>query len=151
LLKTQNPAASKASSAVHTATDGRVWYACGHSICVWDGSDVTVLGPKEGVPETYWSWIGETPQGDIAIRGNDRLLELQANPEKAGILRVHAEHVADTKLRGGGIPIFDHNGRMLVPTLEGLAIQDAEERWKYIGSAQGLLTDAVSNVLEDRE
>src|SRR5579872_2895485 len=152
VLSSRNPAATKASLAVHAASDGRVWYACSHALCVWDGSQVATFGPKDGVPESYWSWIGETAQGDIAIRSNDRLMVLRKDAGRpGGVQRPYAEQVADTKLRGGGIPIFDHKGRMLVPTLDGLAIQQEGGAWKYVGSAQGLLTDAVSNVLEDRE
>jgi signal transduction histidine kinase/CheY-like chemotaxis protein/ligand-binding sensor domain-containing protein len=165
-LKSANPASAKASMAAFAASDGRVWYACGHGVCIWDGSQVTDLGPADGVPDRYWHWIGETPSGDIAARSFDRLIvfdkdvlekdaaKKDAGPKEAkrvaGYLRPHAETVADTQLRAG-VPIFDHQGRMLVPTLEGLAIQDGVGTWKYVGSAQGLPSDFVSNVLQDRE
>jgi signal transduction histidine kinase/CheY-like chemotaxis protein/ligand-binding sensor domain-containing protein len=166
-LKSANPAAARASMAAFAASDGRVWYACGHGLCIWDGSQVTDLGPADGVPDTYWHWIGETPSGDIAARSFDQLIVFNRDAVKkdavkkdarsgkdakraAGYLRPRQEAVADSQLRAG-IPIFDHQGRMLVPTLDGLAIREAAGSWKYVASAQGLPSDVVSNVLQDRE
>src|SRR5260370_1265632 len=40
---------------------------------------------------------------------------------------------------------------MLVPTIEGLAMREDRDSWAYVGSAQGLLFDVVSNVLQDCE
>jgi signal transduction histidine kinase/CheY-like chemotaxis protein len=133
------------------------------------------------VPDTYWHWIGETPTGDIAARSFDRLIVFDKDVAKkdiakkdaakpqvfkkeivnkdgspkdakrvAGYLRPHLETVADAQIRAG-IPIFNHQGKMLVPTLEGLAIRESVGSWKYVGSAQGLPSDVVSNVLQDRE
>jgi signal transduction histidine kinase/CheY-like chemotaxis protein/ligand-binding sensor domain-containing protein len=162
LLKSSNPASAKASMAAFAASDGRVWYGCGHGLCISDGSQVIDLGPADGVPDTYWHWIGETPSGDIAARSFDRLIvfnkgvfKKDVNSHKdskrmSGFLRPRQETVADAQLRSG-IPIFDHQGRMLVPTQEGLAIREAAGSWKYVGSAQGLPSDVVSNVLQDRE
>jgi ligand-binding sensor domain-containing protein len=123
LLKSPNPAAGKASLAVFAASDKRVWYGCGHGLCIWDGSQVTGLGPDDGVPDTYWSWIGETPSGDIAARSYDHLIVFRKEASRtkdesraSGFARPRQEKVAATQFRAG-IPIFDHQGRMLVPTL----------------------------------
>jgi signal transduction histidine kinase/CheY-like chemotaxis protein/ligand-binding sensor domain-containing protein len=136
-----------ASLALHASGDGRLWFACGRKLCIYDGSQVTALGPAEGVPEDNWTWVGAAPQGGIVARGLSRILFFSgSNPPG----RPREERIAATNYLSGR-PVFDHSGRLLAPTIEGLAIRDPQAGWRYVGSQQGLLSDIVSGVLEDRE
>jgi signal transduction histidine kinase/CheY-like chemotaxis protein/ligand-binding sensor domain-containing protein len=150
-IRDQNPFAEKPSSGVHAAPDGRVWYGCGRRLCIYDGSRVTDLPPAEGMPESTWGWIGTTPHGEMAARSYDHLIVLEKGSEKLGThVRVKQQNVAHSIYRSGP-SIFDQHGRMIVPTLDGLAIEQDNGSWKYVGSAQGLFDDTVSSVLQDRE
>ena len=145
-VKSANPDAGKSSSAVYAASDGRTWYGCGRQLCIYDGDGIKSFGPEKGLPGNFLAWIGVTPTGSIALRSYDQLVFVDKGLAGAPQL----QQVAPTNFRAGK-PAFDHAGRMLVPTLAGLAIEEGNGRWRYVASAQGLIADAVSSVLEDRE
>ena len=150
-VPTGTSAGANPSSGVYVARDGRVWYGCGRRLCIYDGARVTDAGPEDGLPNEIWSWIGGTPRGEIAARSSNRLIVF--GKDSAGIVQPNhprEEKVASTIYRAGA-PIFDHEGRMVVPTLEGVAIRQADGSWKYAGAVQGVLDDNTSSVLEDRE
>lgn len=151
-LESRNKEGNKPSVGVAVMPTGAVWYGCGRRLCVYDGSEVTDLGLAAGVPETHWNWIGATPSGALAARSFDRMITFNQSSSRnsLGTIRPRVEGLADSSLSSGR-PIFDHTGRLLVPTLEGLAISRPGGGWKYITSAQGLLSDKVSCVLQDRE
>ena len=49
-----------------------------------------------------------------------------------------------------GAPAIDREGRLLVPTVAGLFIREGNN-WKVIDKRQGIATNAVLSVMEDRE
>ena len=154
-LESRNKEGNKPSVGVSVMSTGAVWYGCGRRLCIYDGSEVTDLGVAAGVPETHWNWIGAARSGAlsgaIALRSFDQMMVFNksSSPSSPGTIRPRVDGLADSALTSGR-PIFDHAGRMLVPTLEGLAIGHPGT-WNYITSAQGLLSDKVSCVLQDRE
>lgn len=143
-LAATNPSAGKPGTGVYVAADGNVWYGCGRRLCVYDGAGVKDFDTGNG-PNSFWSWIGRTSSGEVAARSFNRLLTFQ----KGSPTEHRAETVADTGFRAGSC-VFDKQGRMLVPTHEGLAIQQPGG-WAYVGSAQGLASNTVTSVLQDRE
>ncbi len=147
LLNSANPQAMQPSTGAFAAPDGRVWYGCGHRICVYDGAAVRDLGPSRGVPDARWMSFSPTAAGEIAARAFDKLILF--NETAPGQERAHSQPVADSDFRAGK-PVLDDRGRLLVPTSEGLAI-GRPGAWKYVASPQGLLSDNVTAVLQDRE
>ena len=151
-IMSREESASKPSSGVYAASDGRVWFGCARNLCVYDGSEVAVLGSAQGLPDRQvWSWIGVTPQGEFAARSTDHLIVFDKIPPKPALPSHPRDEPVAPAAYNAGSPAFDDQGRMLVPTLDGLAIRQSDASWKYVTSSQGLLDDNISCVLEDRE
>jgi signal transduction histidine kinase/CheY-like chemotaxis protein len=131
------------TSSVHVDRQGAVWYGCGKQLCLYRAGRLIVLGEEAGVPPAAWMAIGTTPQGEVFARSPKHVVFF-----RTGSPRVETTPAADF---WAGRPAFDHRGRMLVPTLDGLAIRRPDGQWTYVRSPQGLLADRLSAVLQDRE
>ncbi len=125
---------------------GAVWYGCARSLCRWQGGHSEIFGAGEGLPRDNWSAILRDRDGALWVRGVQHLYVLPPGAR---------QFVA----RDSGLPpatnsaigmTFDRTGVALVATDLGLA-RWVDGKWTLIGGAQGLDSDAVSSVLEDRE
>jgi signal transduction histidine kinase/ligand-binding sensor domain-containing protein/CheY-like chemotaxis protein len=147
LYPNPHPADPASYSVRFDAADDVLWYGCGRAICRMDGKGrVTEFGAQAGVPKDRWSAILADASGNFWFRGEKYLLELK-----------HGAHTFVS--RTGGLAdstntyptlALDHHGRLLAPTYRGLArLEDG--RWNTIGAAQGLTTNDISSVIQDRE
>ena len=53
--------------------DGAVWFGCGHNLCRLTQGRNEVFGQTQGLPEEHWSVIVRDQQGNLWVRGLDRL------------------------------------------------------------------------------
>ena len=122
-----------------------VWYGCGSEVCRVSGVSVTQFGTQLGVPPDRWDALLEDQDGNVWIRSSRYLLR-KANGA-AGFEPVipSIPPISDFASLSAG-----HNGELFVPTDEGVW-EFANGRWRAIGRAQGLASDSVSSVLQDRE
>lgn len=126
-----------------------LWWGCGNSLCRAEDGKVTALGQQAGLGPEPVASVLKDPQGNLWVEQNRRLLV-----QKAGTGKFTEP---DTKLPslGTGSPKIDRDGRLLLPTTEGLAIGVAtaghsEMTFSVAGRASGLLPP-VYCVLQDRE
>ena len=140
-----HPEAEEAAS-VYVDSTGTVWYGCGlKSLCRLEKDQPVEAGAAEGLPPDHWEAIREDLEGNIWVRSEHQLA-----------MRSSASH--RFQLRGGLPPAtntfptlaLDPSGHLLVPTREGLARQ-AGQGWEIVGAAQGLTTNDISAVEQDRE
>jgi diguanylate cyclase (GGDEF)-like protein len=121
-----------------------LWWGCGTSLCRSINGRVAVLGEAAGLKRFSLQAILCDPEGNLWVEQNRRLLVL--HPGSARF------EEADPRLpptAGVGDLQLDSDGRLLVPTTEGLAIRQ-DSRFRVAGRAAGLLPPVYS-VLQDRE
>ncbi len=130
---------------LHVAPDGDVWFGCGQSICRLSGGGVEVLGPVHGVPKSRWDAIATDREGNLWIRSSERLC---VRPKgSASFAGLEAELPNSSYF---GALASDRHGRLFVPTDGGLAMR-THSGWRILTSGNGLVADAASCLLEDRE
>ncbi len=134
------------SDGVFVEPEGAVWFGCGRNLCRLANGETETFGASEGLPQDTWSAMLRDREGTLWVRGAQHLCVLPAGAH---------EFVA----RDSGLPpstnastalATDSRGVVLVATDLGLA-RWVDAKWTLAGSAQGLQSDAVSSVLEDRE
>ncbi len=131
---------------VHVDAAGQIWYGCGDRLCRVDSTGKRVeLGPAQGLPNDKWYAIAGDLDGNLWVRSDTRLYRLTAGEE---------QFTAEPPLpeAGGAYPMlaFDPDGRLLVTTALGLSRQ-TDAGWETIRIDDGLNTNDVSTVMQDRE
>ena len=136
-------AAPGASLAVKVFAEDEVWFGCGREICRWDGQSVRRYGAAQGVPADEWSSFAKDLHGRLYARGPGTLVELGPG---GWVRRDHGLGRASD----GGTLFVDPGGRLMAATDDGLAML-AGRQWSYIRRRNGLPTNVVSSMYEDRE
>jgi signal transduction histidine kinase/ligand-binding sensor domain-containing protein/CheY-like chemotaxis protein len=133
-------------SGVYVESDGAVWFSSGLRLCRLEHGKLRVFDERDGVRPERWGAILRDRRGDLWIRG----------PQHMSVLPVGARQFV---ARDSGLPqssntmltlALDREGIMMVSTDQGLA-RWIGGRWELIGTAQGLASDTVTTVLQDRE
>jgi len=132
-------------SGVYAEPDGTLWFGCGLELCQWSRGKSRVFGKEEGIPPDRWSAMLRDRQGTLWIRGVKHLYVSMRD----GKFVARDEGLAQSSNSALGVAL-DQSGRILVSTDTGLAIWNGSG-WQLIGSAQGLESDAVTSMLQDRE
>ena len=130
---------------VHVAPDGAVWFGVGTEICRFADGQATVFGEAQGLPLDRWDAIITSGPGRLWVRSS-RYLLYWSEPDS----RFHAIDAAVPHSADFGALALDRAGWLLAPTDGGL-LRQTEDGWQRIGQAQGLVMDATSAVLQDRE
>jgi diguanylate cyclase (GGDEF)-like protein len=125
--------------------DGRdLWYGCGQQLCHANQGGTQVFGRESGVPDSSIMAIRKDREGNLWIRARN-----------AGVLVMYAGQTrfrtpsSPVRVSMVGIPATDAEGRILIPSPDGLLIGDGKS-WEKIGRSAGL-RGAVYSVLEDRQ
>jgi signal transduction histidine kinase/ligand-binding sensor domain-containing protein/CheY-like chemotaxis protein len=133
-------------SGVYVERNGAVWFSSGLQLCLLEPGKLRVFDERDGLPPERWGAILRDRHGDLWIRGPQHLSVLPAGAQR---------FVA----RDEGLPqssnsiltlAEDQQGIMMVATDQGLA-RWIGGRWELIGTAQGLESETVTTVLQDRE
>jgi signal transduction histidine kinase/DNA-binding response OmpR family regulator/streptogramin lyase len=123
---------------------GAVWYGCGRSLCRFEEDDVRVFGEADGLPPGRWESIRRDGTGRLWVLSG-RTFAVQ--PSAGGRFAVTVPGIAQV---GGNAQLeVDGKGRLLVPTVEGLAIIDSQ-RVNTVGTRENL-KGPVYSVMRDRE
>ena len=130
---------------VHVDPHGAVWFGWGQHLCRLERNRIAVYGAEQGVPPDQWDAIKSDPQGRLWIRSDLRLFMLE---KSAGGFVPQDEGLPPCTYYG--MVSVDREGRLFVPTDQGLALRTGD-RWQLVGTAQGLLSDSTSSVVQDRE
>lgn len=140
------PAGSTARGAHSVFLDGNaIWYGCGEEVCRMDGQETTVLGRENGLPRDQWQAIVKDRDGTVWVSGAETgLLECEAGQT---LFRKPEDPAIATALHG--IPSLDNDGRLLLPSANGLFISTLHG-WHRIDRAAGL-RGTVYAAFEDRQ
>lgn len=126
------------------ADRGALWFRCDQGLCRLERDSVTRFGEPQGLPPSAWHSIARDGKGDLWVASRRDLAVLRQGENRF--------EVATSALPATSIGLeltVDRQGRLLVPTTEGLAIHDAG-RFRMVGKKAGL-TPPVYAVLQDRE
>ena len=139
------PAGVTGTGAFGVLMDGdTVWYGCGLELCHKTSQGTAVFGKEAGLPERACLTIRKDRDGNLWVReGKLGAFELPAGQTR--FRRPDAPTPVDSL---GGIAGTDVDGRILLPSAEGLLIRD-KDGWQKIDRSVGL-RGAVYSVLEDR-
>jgi len=131
---------------IYVGSDGTLWFGCRFELCSLNDGRLRRFGAGDGLPRERWSAILVDGHGDLWVRGPQHLLV-----RPAGASRFQS--------RDEGLPqssnnlmtlILDREGTIMASTDGGVA-RRVDGRWQLIGAAQGLESDAVTTLYEDRE
>jgi diguanylate cyclase (GGDEF)-like protein len=122
-----------------------VWYGCGLEICRMDRNGTTVLGRANRLPDRAWLTIRQDGSGNLWVRGRNAG-EFVLPRGKTTFQRPDSPYPPEEL---AGVPAIDADGRILLPTHEGLLIRN-ETGWKKIGRSAGL-RGPVYSAFEDRQ
>jgi signal transduction histidine kinase/DNA-binding response OmpR family regulator len=121
-----------------------LWYGCGTGLCRVKGEQVTRFGEAEGLPQGKWMSVRRDGSGDLWVHDLKKFAVL-----RRGSARFNASDPGFPQTAGGGQMEVDAGGRLLVPTIEGLTINE-KQQVRTVGRRENLQGPAYS-VLQDRE
>jgi diguanylate cyclase (GGDEF)-like protein len=121
-----------------------VWYGCGTGLCRVRSGEVTVWNKANGLPPGKWTCIRRDGSGDLWVSDKGRVAVL-----RRGSGRFDASVPTFPPTAGGRQFEVDREGRLLVPTIQGLVIKEGQ-RFRTVGRSENLRAPVYS-VLQDRE
>jgi len=127
------------------SVDGDIlWYGCGAELCRMDRDRTTVFGRDSGLPDRSWLVIQKDRDGNLWVRAKN-----------AGVFVLPVGQTRfrrpDASVPGSemGLVATDAEGRILIPSPDGLLIRD-ERGWQKVDRSGGL-RGAVYAAFEDRQ
>jgi signal transduction histidine kinase/CheY-like chemotaxis protein/streptogramin lyase len=137
--------ANSTVASVYVDGSGSVWYGCATSLCLLDGESGKEIGAEQGLPAERWDAILGDLDGNLWVRS-----ERSVFVRPAGAPRFLPRPGVPPSTNTYPTLALDPLGRVLVPTDEGLARQ-VNQTWEMVKSEDGLTTNDISNVMQDRE
>ena len=135
----------ESTSSVFTDSEGRVWYGCANSLCRLENDAGVELGSTLGLPADHWDAILGDLDGNLWVRSAAALYVLPA-----GARQFQAMSGLPGSPNTFPTMALDPAGKLLIPTYKGLARQTASG-WEIIDAEQGLTSNDISAVFQDRE
>ncbi len=123
-----------------------VWFSCGSQLCLLDHGRVQVFNQNYGLPPERWGAMLRDRAGNLWVRGPQHLYVLPRGESRFRARDRDLPQSSNTALSLAE----DRRGVLLVGTDRGLA-RLIDDRWELTGIAQGLQSETVTAILEDRE
>jgi signal transduction histidine kinase/ligand-binding sensor domain-containing protein/CheY-like chemotaxis protein len=131
---------------IFVESDHSVWFGCGLRLCLLQDGRLRTFGAAEGLPPDRWGALVRSPDRTLWVRGAQHLSVLPQGAEQFASRDDGLPQSSNTMLS----MIVDRTGMVLVSTDLGLA-RWRNGQWDLIGSRQGLESDTITAVLQDRE
>jgi signal transduction histidine kinase/CheY-like chemotaxis protein len=125
---------------------GVIFYGCGEGVCRMAGDEINFFGEQEGLSRENWTSIRRDGRGDLWVK---TITQQKYAVMRKGSLRFQAVNPGFPQTAGGGQMEVDSSGRLLVPTIAGLVIQEGDQ-FRLIGKRENLQAPVYS-VMQDRE
>jgi len=133
-----------------------VFFAADNCLYFISGNRVGRLSGVDGKPEIRAPGIGTaaTSRNIAVLVDRDHVIWVRTSDSVVRLDPSSSRFVRDDegipKANDFGIPVLDHSGRPMIPTVRGLFRRTAGG-WEQIGERHGMQTNAVFAVTEDRE
>ena len=122
-----------------------LWYGCGHELCRVSSAGTKVFGRESGLPDRDVQVILKDRDGNLWVRSrNEGVFEL-----RTGLTRFERPDPPVPEGAFGGAPALDEDGRVLLPSPDGLLILN-DKAWQKIDRSAGL-RGTVYSAFEDRQ
>jgi signal transduction histidine kinase/ligand-binding sensor domain-containing protein/ActR/RegA family two-component response regulator len=131
---------------VYAERSGVVWFGCGLRLCQLAQGRVRVFGEADGLPAERWGAMLRDRSGALWVRSAQRLYVCPAGKERFVARDEGLPQSSNTLLA----ITQDRQERVLVATDGGVA-RWTSGGWRLTGHAQGLDSDTITAILEDRE
>src|SRR5271166_738930 len=135
---------SPVATSVFVDAKGRVWFGCGTGLCTLENGQARESGAELGLPQQRWDAILGDLEGNLWVRSDKFLYERAADG------RFVARGGLAESTNTYPTMALDPGGRLLAPTNKGLARQ-TDTGWDIVNAKDGLTTNDISAVLQDRE
>ncbi|MCC6391732.1 MAG: response regulator [Bryobacterales bacterium] len=124
--------------------DDSLWFGCGDAICHWAKGATERFGPEKGVPPKAWEGFLRDAGGTLLARAGETLLTMPKGS---------AAFAADAGFHfpGNGQLLLDRQRRVVAPSQAGLWFRIRPGVWESVSEKEGLLSNRVNCILEDRE
>ncbi len=133
--------------ALHVAPDGSLWISAEGRILQMNASGTVVAGARLGAPPGVWTGITTDWQGTLWLRSAKRIV---GRARGANRFEERGDGVPES--HGMAVLDLDSTGHLYVPTDTGVAVRNySSNRWDIASRKQGLLTDSITCVFQDRE
>jgi ligand-binding sensor domain-containing protein len=144
LIATPTRAGLMGATSVFVDSKGTIWFGCGTSLCTIVNGEARETGTELGLPQDRWDAILGDLEGNLWVRSAKRLY----GRSTGGKFQARAGLPESTN----PYPTLalDPAGRLLAPTDQGLARQ-TDTGWEIITAKDGLTTNDISGVMQDRE
>ena len=123
---------------------GIVWYGCGAGLCRMGADGVMFFGEASGLSRGRWTCIRRDGGGDLWLSDKRRFAVM-----RHGSQRFDTSIPSFPATAGSWQLAVDAAGRLLVPTVDGLVINEGKQ-FRTVGPREGL-RGAVYSVLQDRD
>ncbi len=133
-------------SGIYAEKNGAVWFSSGQRLCLLEHGRLRVFEESDGVPRERWGTMLRDRHGDLWVRGPQHMVVLPAGGRRFMARDEGLPQSSNTILTVAE----DRQGIVMVSTDQGLA-RWIGGRWELVGTAQGLESDTVTTVLQDRE
>ena len=133
---------------VFVDSGGTVWFGCGLSLCRIEGGKGIDVAAEAGLPAERWDALLEDLDGNLWVRSERSLYQSPRAPPAAR--RFQARPGLPHSTNAYPTLAVDPEGNLLVPTYRGLARQNGEG-WEIIDALDGLTSNDISAVFQDRE
>src|SRR5208282_1221362 len=137
-------ATSPMATSVYVDAKGRVWFGCGTGLCTLEQGQAHESGAGLGLPQQRWDAILGDLEGNLWVRSEKFLYERAA--EGSFVARVGLPESTNST----PTLALDPGGRLMTQTYRGLARQ-TDTGWEIIGAKDGLASNDISTVIQDRE
>ncbi len=131
---------------VFVDSSGAVWFSSGMHLTRLDRSGLRVFDERMGLPSQRWGAMLRDQQGNLWVRGPQRLFVLPSGTQRFEARDQGLPQSSNTILALAQ----DRRGTIMVATDQGLG-RWMDGKWQLTGTAQGLESDSVTSVFEDRE
>ncbi|HLK64373.1 MAG TPA: two-component regulator propeller domain-containing protein [Bryobacteraceae bacterium] len=136
----------RAVTGIYTDPAGAVWVGCGLGLYRYERGEVRAFGSADGLPEDRWRSILRDVHGNLWVRGVLHLYEQYQGQSNF----VPRDQGLPQSSNDSGAIAFDRDGTLLVGSDQGLA-RLVDGHWEMITTAQGLETDTITAITQDRE
>ncbi len=134
------------AASVYVDARGGVWFGCGASLCRLEKTgSAHDVGAEAGLPMEPWGAILGDLDGNLWVRSDHQLYV-----RRDGASRFEARPGLPESTNTYPTLALDPSGRLLVPTFKGLA-RESGNGWEIIDAKQGLPTNDIAAVMQDRE
>ncbi len=134
---------NREAASVYVDAAGDVWFGCGAALCRFHNGENREI--TDGLPNERWDAILGDVDGNLWVR-SEKSLYLHAIGSKRFTALTGIPEATNTY----PTLALDPSGHLLVPTFRGL-MRETEHGWELIQAEEGLTTNDIAAVVQDRE